>query len=121
MREYNAGQVLPHIGHVSEPHGKETFIASRCLAQATLDRWNRKEGVCCALWAWRIAGLQRLSRTRHGVLTGLYPISGYQPYALPWGVRWSTLGRTVVLQLTAQELLPYNLRPGFALQSLTGG
>ena len=49
--EYNAGQVLPHIGHVSGPHGKETFIASRCLAQATLDRWNRKRAVCCALWA----------------------------------------------------------------------
>ena len=33
----------------------------------------------------------------------------------------STLGRTVVLKPTAQELLPYNLQPNLALQSLTGG
>ena len=33
----------------------------------------------------------------------------------------SSLGRKVVLQPTAQELLLYNLQPNLALQSLTGG
>ena len=60
----------------------------------------------------RIADLQRPSRSR---LTNTSA-----PNLRSSAVR-TTLGRTVVQQLTAQELLPHNLQPDFACQSLTGG
>ena len=103
-----------HVGR----HARTSVSYPDALARATNDCSKGKGR--CALALCDCGSLRELYHQGHqsrGVQPYQYPISGYQPYALPWG----SLGRTVVLQPTAQELLPHNLQPNLALQSLTGG
>ena len=97
-------------------HGGTSVSYPGALAQATNDRIAKEKGA--ALWHWVTADpyentlSSRTSKSRSTTIS--------VPNLRLSGVR-STLGRTVVLQPTAQELLPHNLQPNLALQSLTGG
>ena len=108
--KYNAGQVLPHIGHTCGPARENTSIISRCLGSSNKRPHSKGKGRCAL--ALGDCTSSRTSKSRSTTISAPN---------LRLSVVRSTLGRTVVLQPTAQELLPHNLQPNLALQSLTGG